>query len=72
MAPLHREGFWGEATSTLDWCEENYVVTRYIAEFCEYQSGHPPKPAAMCGSAHPRKQTKQTAKTRILTDNTFR
>lgn len=38
MAPLHREGFWGEATSTLDWCEENYVVTRYIAEFCEYIS----------------------------------
>ena len=28
-----KEGFWGEATSTLDWCEQNYEVTYYIAEF---------------------------------------
>lgn len=26
-------GFWGEPTSTLDWCESNYEVTYYIAEF---------------------------------------
>jgi len=25
--------FWGAVTSTIDWCEENYVVSRYIAEF---------------------------------------
>ena len=28
-------GFWGRATSTLDWCEENYITSFYIAEFCE-------------------------------------
>lgn len=27
-----REGFWGPVTSTIDWCEENYVVTPYVAE----------------------------------------
>ncbi|GBB91642.1 hypothetical protein RclHR1_01900007 [Rhizophagus clarus] len=26
------EGFWGKPTST-DWCEKNYDVTHYIAEF---------------------------------------
>jgi len=25
--------FWGKGTSTLDWCEENYAVHKYIAEF---------------------------------------
>lgn len=29
MAP----GIWGRPSSTLDWCEENYAVTPYIAEF---------------------------------------
>ncbi|KAJ3036812.1 Alkaline ceramidase 3 [Rhizophlyctis rosea] len=26
------EGYWGPVTSTLDWCEENYIVTYYLAE----------------------------------------
>ncbi|RCH88137.1 hypothetical protein CU097_010249 [Rhizopus azygosporus] len=25
--------FWGPATSTIDWCEENYLVSPYLAEF---------------------------------------
>ncbi|XP_059172732.1 alkaline ceramidase 3-like [Physella acuta] len=32
MAPVI-EGYWGKQTSTLDWCEENYVVNYYVAEF---------------------------------------
>ncbi|XP_025079781.1 alkaline ceramidase 3-like [Pomacea canaliculata] len=31
MAPT--DGYWGKVTSTIDWCEENYVVNRYVAEF---------------------------------------
>ncbi|RLV91935.1 Alkaline ceramidase YDC1 [Spathaspora sp. JA1] len=30
--PESDDGFWGITTSTIDWCEENYVVSRYIAE----------------------------------------
>lgn len=26
--------YWGKVTSTINWCEEDYVVTRFIAEFC--------------------------------------
>ncbi|QPG76533.1 hypothetical protein FOA43_003922 [Brettanomyces nanus] len=26
-------GYWGTTTSTIDWCEENYVVSGYAAEF---------------------------------------
>ncbi|TPX17418.1 uncharacterized protein E0L32_003061 [Thyridium curvatum] len=28
-----RDGFWGEQTSTLNWCEEDYNITKYCAEF---------------------------------------
>ncbi len=30
-----RVGVWGSPTSTLDWCEENHVLSYYIAEFCK-------------------------------------
>jgi len=26
-------GFWGEPTANIDWCETNYAVTPYLAEF---------------------------------------
>ena len=45
MAPVDvDEGFWGKPTSLIDWCEENYVVTTYIAEFwntIRSDFGHP-------------------------------
>jgi dihydroceramidase len=25
-------GYWGDQTSTIDWCEENYTITPYCAE----------------------------------------
>ena len=28
------DGFWGPITSNIDWCEGNYEVTYYVAEFC--------------------------------------
>lgn len=29
---LPQEGYWDSVTSTIDWCEENYVVSPYVAE----------------------------------------
>jgi dihydroceramidase len=31
--PLDPAGYWGLPTSTIDWCEQNYAVTPYLAEF---------------------------------------
>lgn len=39
MAPLvdtDYDGFWGAPTSTIDWCESNYQVSHYLAEFCKF------------------------------------
>lgn len=33
--PTRHISFWGECTATLDWCEENYHHTPFIAEFCK-------------------------------------
>ncbi|KRX08754.1 hypothetical protein PPERSA_08065 [Pseudocohnilembus persalinus] len=30
---LYKESFWGQPTSTMDWCEANYEYSFYIAEF---------------------------------------
>ncbi|KAH9838958.1 Ceramidase [Teratosphaeria destructans] len=30
--PARSDGYWAPITSTIDWCEENYYVTRYSAE----------------------------------------
>ncbi|XP_053211590.1 alkaline ceramidase 3-like [Panonychus citri] len=30
---LDRRGFWDPITSTIDWCETNYEMSYYIAEF---------------------------------------
>uniref|UniRef100_A0A1B6JD68 Alkaline ceramidase n=1 Tax=Homalodisca liturata TaxID=320908 RepID=A0A1B6JD68_9HEMI len=34
MAPtMPSEGFWGPPTATIDWCEKNYQVSFYVAEW---------------------------------------
>ena len=27
------EGFWGAVESSIDWCERNYAVSYYVAEY---------------------------------------
>ncbi|KNZ64179.1 hypothetical protein VP01_1058g7 [Puccinia sorghi] len=27
------QGYWGPSTASIDWCEANYAITRFIAEF---------------------------------------
>jgi len=28
-----KEGFWGNPTSNIDWCEDNYQLSPYVANF---------------------------------------
>lgn len=30
---MSAEGYWGKNTATIDWCENNYEITYYVAEF---------------------------------------
>lgn len=32
-SPEQYSGYWGIPSSTIDWCEENYAVSNYLAEF---------------------------------------
>ena len=34
LLEANRVGYWGEPTATIDWCEANYEVSYYVAEFC--------------------------------------
>eukprot|EP01061_Rhynchopus_euleeides_P047822 TRINITY_DN985_c0_g2_i1.p1 TRINITY_DN985_c0_g2~~TRINITY_DN985_c0_g2_i1.p1 ORF type:complete len:260 (+),score=93.47 TRINITY_DN985_c0_g2_i1:42-821(+) len=36
-----RHGYWGPVTASVDWCEDNYVVSFYIAEFVNTCSSFP-------------------------------
>lgn len=33
LKPLDHIGFWGPVTLTIDWCEENYILSPFFAEF---------------------------------------
>lgn len=32
-AGMEVDGYWGPVTASIDWCEDNYAVTFYVAEF---------------------------------------
>ena len=40
MNYLNHAGFWGEASSTIDWCEANYAVSE-MRDFARFPSSFP-------------------------------
>ncbi|OQR91070.1 alkaline phytoceramidase family protein [Achlya hypogyna] len=42
MATKEQTGYWGAPTSSVDWCEDNYVWSYYIAEWWNSWSNVPP------------------------------
>lgn len=42
-------GYWGEVTSSIDWCERNYVVSFFVAEFFNTLSNLAFVACGLCG-----------------------
>ena len=45
-------GYWGEPTATTDFCEPNYAVSFYVAEFYNAFSSLPLCVVSVCGVRH--------------------
>mmetsp|Transcript_107948 Transcript_107948/g.186180 ORF Transcript_107948/g.186180 Transcript_107948/m.186180 type:complete len:321 (-) Transcript_107948:718-1680(-) len=43
-------GYWGPTTATIDWCERNYVISYYLAEFCNTLSNAALVAAGACAA----------------------
>ena len=49
--PVDPSGFWGVPTASIDWCEQNYAITPWIAEFWNTLSSLAMVAAGMVGVA---------------------
>lgn len=41
LAVPKRGGYWGAVSASIDWCERNYAISHYVAEFWNTVSGIP-------------------------------